>query len=251
MTRMSPPGSPFAETVAARRTFGTFLKIADHAVLDICAQAGFDFAIVDLQHSQIPEGEALRLVNRGWIQGFPVVVRLPDPDSALCNRLLEAGVAGIQLAEVRRVSEIERLRAATHYPPHGHRSVSLAHPVARYGATPLREAISVGGPLLVAQIETAHTDDPVTDIVGAGIDVAFLGITDLTVDFEFDMARVEQRVDEVRGAASEKGVALGVFAADPTSIIDGATYVAVSSDVTLLTRSFSQTVATARDKERH
>jgi 4-hydroxy-2-oxoheptanedioate aldolase len=227
------------------RIVGTFLKLPATETVDIAALAGFDFGIVDREHSQLGERDALRLVRHASAMGFPTVVRVAGLDSAAINRLLEAGAAGIQLSSVRTAGEVRELVAATRYAPDGRRSVSLAHPSAGYGAVPLREALRVEPPLLIGQIETAETDDLLDEIVAAGLDVVFIGVTDLTVDVEFDAERARQRVEEITKATEAAGLVLGTFAADAASIPGGARYVAVSSDLAMLRAAASGVVADA------
>ena len=69
--------------------------------------------------------------------GFSAVARIAANDPGLVNRLLEAGATGIQLSTVVAAEQVRDLVRATRYAPAGRRSVSLAHPVAGYGATPL------------------------------------------------------------------------------------------------------------------
>src|SRR5439155_26958930 len=136
------------------------------------------------------------------------LVRIHELDRALVNRALEAGAAGIQLSSVRTAAEVRALREACLYAPAGNRSVSLAHGPARYGVVGLADYIaSVEPPLLVAQIETRETDDPLEEILKAGVDVAFVGLTDLTVEYELDAEQVRARVDDVAAAAAAAGVA--------------------------------------------
>jgi 4-hydroxy-2-oxoheptanedioate aldolase len=218
-----------------RQLAGTFLKLPALEVVEIAA-AELDFAVVDLEHSQLAEGDALRLVRHAWALGFPAVVRLHELDRALVNRLLEAGAAGIQLSSVRRVAEVEALRAACIYAPGGTRSISLAHPLARYGATPLRDYLAEQEtPLLVAQIETAETDDPLDAILAAGVDVAFVGVTDLSVDLALDGERVEARVAQIAAAADAAGVVLGGFGTD-----ERWRYAVASSDLALLREAYAR-----------
>jgi 2-keto-3-deoxy-L-rhamnonate aldolase RhmA len=228
------------------RLTGTFLKLPATEVVDILALAGFDFAIVDREHSQLDEGSALRLVRHAAAIGFPAVVRVPDVEAGAVNRLLEAGAAGIQLSTVRSAAQVRALVGATRYAPGGYRSVSLAHPMAGYGAAPLQEAVGEEPPLVVGQIETAESDDPLDEILGAGLDVAFLGVTDLTVALDFDADRVRHRIEEVTKATQATGVALGAFAADAASIPEGARYVAVSSDLAMLRAAAGRVVGDAR-----
>jgi 4-hydroxy-2-oxoheptanedioate aldolase len=194
---------------------GLFLKLPATDVVDLAQGAGFDFAIVDLEHSQLTEGDALRLVAHGRALGFPLLVRLPQVDPGLVNRLLEAGARGIQLSTVRRADQIQALRRASRYAPHGGRSISLAHAGAGFGAVPVATYLrDTRAPLLVAQLETARTDDPLEDILAAGADVAFVGSLDLLVDVELDAAACDARIAEIAAAARRAGVALGGYRLD-------------------------------------
>jgi 4-hydroxy-2-oxoheptanedioate aldolase len=227
------------------RVIGTFLKLPATEAVDVVALAGFDFAIVDREHSQLDEGEALRLVRHASAIGFPVVVRVPDGDAAAVNRLLEAGADGIQLSSVRSVEQVRALVDASRYAPAGSRSVSLAHPMAGYGALPLRDAVETLPPLLIGQIETAEVDDPLDEIL-AGLDVAFLGITDLTVGLRFDTERLRERVEEIAKATQATDTVLGAFAADGSAVPEGVRYIALSSDLALLRAAAIRIVDDAR-----
>src|ERR671923_970565 len=124
-----------------RRRKGLFVKLAATEVIDVAARCGADFVVVDLEHSQLSEADALRLVRHAAAIGLPAFVRVPVLDRGQVNRLLEAGARGIQLSSVRSVAQVEALRAATRYAPEGDRSVSVAHPGAAYGDVPLPEYI--------------------------------------------------------------------------------------------------------------
>ncbi|HYY04965.1 MAG TPA: aldolase/citrate lyase family protein [Candidatus Limnocylindria bacterium] len=219
------------ELVNRRR--GLFVKLPSTEVIDVIAASGLDFAVIDLEHSQLGESEARALVRHARAMSFPALVRIPEPDRGAVNRLLEAGAAGIQLSTVRTVAEMRALRDATRYAPQGARSISLSHPEAGYGAVSLEDYLrsaEAHPALLVAQIETAETLDPLDEILAAGPDVAFLGLTDLSVDLGLDSSRVRARVDEVAAAAERAGVALGAFGLDDPRVV----YQLVSSDLALL-----------------
>ena len=215
--------------LAGGRAVGTFVKLAALESVDICA-ATLDFCVVDHEHSQLGESDVLRLVRHAAALGFPAVVRIPEVDRGAVNRLLESGAAGIQLSSVRRAADVRALRDAARYAPDGTRSISLAHPGAGYGATPLHRYLTgAEPPLLVIQLETRDTDDALTDICSAGADVVFLGLTDLLVDCNLDEQAARARADEIAAAAADAEVALGGFCADERFV-----YSVVSSDVALL-----------------
>jgi len=216
------------------RLEGTFIKLPAPEVVEIAA-AALDFAIVDLEHSQLGESEALRLVRHARALGFPALVRAHELDRSLVNRALEAGAAGIQLSSVRSVAEVRALRQACLYAPEGTRSISLAHGPARYGALSLADYLAtLEPPLLVVQIETAETDDPLEAILGAGADVVFVGVTDLTLEYGLDRERARARVDEVAAAAAAAGVAFGGFGDD-----ERFRYAVTSSDLALLRKAYA------------
>lgn len=217
------------EALSRHRLVGTFIKLPALESVDVCA-ASLDFCVVDHEHSQLAEADVLRLVRHAAAIGFPAVVRIPQVDRGLVNRLLEAGAAGIQLSSVRRVDDVRALREATRYAPEGTRSISLAHPAARYGATPLREYVAgARPPLVVIQLETRETDDPLPEICAAGADVVFLGLTDLLVDCGLDEDAARTRADAIVAAAAGAGAVIGGFGAD-----ERFRYSVVSSDIALL-----------------
>jgi 4-hydroxy-2-oxoheptanedioate aldolase len=130
---------------------------------------------------------------------------------------------------------VQALVSAAAYAPGGSRSISLAHPQARYGGVPLREYLSSAEPpLVVIQLETRETDDPPAELCRAGADVAFLGFTDLLVDCGLDDDAAAARADELAEAVAEAGIALGGFGAE-----ERFRYSVVSSDVALLREAVS------------
>ena len=220
------------------RARGIFIKLPATDVIDLAAATGFQFAVVDLEHSQLSEADARGLVRHARAIGFPALVRIPEPDRGLVNRLLEAGAAGIQLSTVRSAADVNALRAQMSYAPDGARSISLAHPQASYGAVSLADYLNAQRaerPVLVAQIETARTDDPLDVIAEARPDVIFIGTTDLAVDLELDDERVRARIEEIADAATRASVPLGAFGLDDERIV----YQIMASDLSLLRTAFA------------
>jgi 4-hydroxy-2-oxoheptanedioate aldolase len=235
---------------------GTFVKLPALESVDIVAGAGFDLALVDGEHAQLDEAACLALVRHAAALGLPAVVRIPAIDAGYVNRLLEAGAAGIQLSTLRACGERDALVSATRYPPHGTRSVSLAHPAAQYGGVPIAEYLerSRGGwPLLVGQIETATTVDPLADLL-PGLDVAFIGTTDLSVDLGkpglLEDERVRARVAEIASAAERASVALGAWVpnADMLKALGGMKlrYVVVGSELQVMRAGLASALAATR-----
>ncbi len=243
---MTAPWTTLRERIAQGRVLGTFLKLPATETVDLAA-AQLDFAVVDLEHSQLDELEARRLVRHGAAIGFPLLVRLPLPTRDRVNRILEAGAAGIQVPTVRSAATVADTRDLMRYPPLGNRSISLAQAPAAYGATAVREFLDEqgDGPLLVAQIETAEPADPLARIAAAGPDVLFVGPLDHSVELGLDDGRVRDRIAEIERTAAGAGIALGGAAIDN----DAVRYDVVGSDVALLRAGLTD-VAEA-ERKRH
>src|SRR3954454_23705514 len=105
---MSVPVSRLRRLLDERRLVGTFVKLPALESVEIAA-AELDFAVVDLEHSQLSEAGPLRLVSHARAVGMPAVGRIREVDRGLVNRLREAGAAGLQLSSVRRVAEVRAL----------------------------------------------------------------------------------------------------------------------------------------------
>jgi len=230
------------DALVARPVVGTFLKLPRPEVVDVLADCGIDFVVCDLEHAQMSEREARDAVRAGRAVDLPVVVRVPDLDRGLINRLLEAGAAGIQLARAESGTGAS-LCDLMRYPPDGTRSVSPAQPAARYGSVPLATFLprSNADVLAVGQLETASAAaDP--DAAVAGLDVAFIGPVDLRVALghpgEPDHEDVTRAVAAIRAAAGRAGVPTGTYVAGreelAAAVRDGYRYVLVSSDLALL-----------------
>jgi len=227
------------------RNLGLFVKLPSTQGIEIAASAGFDFAVIDLEHSQLGEADAIRLAAHAAALSFPALVRVPELDRGAVNRLLEAGAIGIQLSTVRRAAQVRELRAATRYSPGGDRSISLAHARADYGAKSMGDYLAAedsSPPLLVAQIETAETDDPLAEIVAAAPDVVFIGTADLSADLGLDREAFDRRVAEIADAVDSAGAVLGAIGLDDPRV----RYRLLSSDLALLRSAAATTMGEAR-----
>jgi 2-keto-3-deoxy-L-rhamnonate aldolase RhmA len=229
--------------LAERPCFGTFLKLPRPEVVDLLAIAGFDFVICDMEHAQMSEAEARVVILECVAVGLPVVVRLPDPAQGLVNRFLEAGAVGIQMPRLHTRAQARGLHAMLHFPPTGTRSVGNANRWAGYGAVPVQRYLEEGNAraLAIGMFETRELEPPLETLM-EGLDVAFIGPMDLSVDYgvpgQFDHAEVVARIREVELAAARTKTAMGAFVGSVEQaaklVATGYRFLAVSGDIALL-----------------
>jgi len=139
---------------------------------------------------------------------------------------------------LRSPAQLRRWRDACLFAPDGERSISLANRVAGFGASALAEFLdqeSAAPPLLVGQIETLVAE-PLAEVL-RGLDVAFVGTTDLSVSLGLPGPETLARaVESIREGAASAGVAFGGWAASTAeaAALAPTGYVVVGSDLQLL-----------------
>jgi 4-hydroxy-2-oxoheptanedioate aldolase len=238
---------------------GTFVKSADKGSAEILACAGFDFLVADLEHSSLAIADVESITRAAAVHGVPVLVRIGLHDLGAAGRILDTGVAGIQLTGVASRQSLAAASAAIRFPPAGRRSLSLSHRAARYGHLPAASFVREADErvLIVAQIGEPARCPRARRMLSAPAlpDTWFLGPVDLSNDLghpgDDGHPEVEAAFDAIVASLRARGARLGVFARDVTEsrswIERGATFIIVGSDVMLLAAAARQVVAAWRE----
>lgn len=248
--------TPLRTRTADGPCFGTFVKMPGGEVIELLANSGFDFAVVDLEHSQLSYDEVRLSLHVARATGLEIIVRIPTLDTGLANRLIEAGAAGIQLSSVRSAATAHQLQQCLRYAPLGSRSISLTQPRARFGAVPLAHYLEQfsADPLVIGQLETADYDDDLGDVVSP-LDIAFVGTLDLSVSVgtpgDHTSPAGRKVLDSIIDAAARNHTPLGIAAAGPAeaaaAAAAGINYVVVGSDVGILRGAATELVRQLHD----
>ncbi|MCI4665981.1 MAG: aldolase/citrate lyase family protein [Neomegalonema sp.] len=178
---MELPRNPFkAAIIEGRRQLGLWLTINDAAIAEMLAGCGYDWILIDLEHSSIEPASAPGLLQA--MAPYPVhpIVRPASLDPTEIKRLLDRGVQSILVPFVQSVEDAQRAAAAVAYPPDGMRGLAGLTRATRYGAVEdyhrrAREEIC-----LIIQIETRAALDQLEAIAAVpGVDAVFVGPADL------------------------------------------------------------------------
>lgn len=233
----------------------TFVKSEDPAIAELLGLSGFDVLIADLEHSTLSLGDVAAIERSSPV---PVLVRVPRGRFGDVGRLLEAGVAGVQVPDVRTSETLAEARAHMRFGSEGIRGLALSHRAGRYGGVPAVDYIAAARRdcVLVAQVESAVGVEALGRLVHAEDtpDVWLLGPTDLSADLGRPGETQHPEVEDVLMRAADTilaaGQRLGAFAVDEDEALRwrerGATFVAIGSDVTLLAGRARQAVAAWR-----
>ncbi|ANC31985.1 HpcH/HpaI aldolase family protein [Isoptericola dokdonensis] len=235
-----------ALAAADRPLAGMWVCSGSPLVAEICADAGLDWLLVDMEHG--PNDLPSVLAQLQAVAAFPVapLVRVPSDDAVTIKQVLDLGAQNLLVPMVSSAAQARAAVEAVHYPPRGRRGVGSA--LARSGRwnrvdgylTDAADHVS-----LFVQVEDVDGVAAAAEIAAVdGVDGVFVGPSDLAASLGLlgqqthpDVrAAVLRTFDAVRAA----GKPVGVNAFDPAVaeayLAAGASFVLVGADVALLAR---------------
>ncbi len=241
---------------ANKKQVGFWLTLGSTTVTEIAAGAGFDWLLVDMEHSanELPDvQDHLRAAVGGTAEA---VVRIPWNEPVLVKRMLDIGARSLMFPYVQNADEARRAVAATRYPPAGVRGFAGAARGSNYGrvadyAKRIAEEICV-----VVQIETPQAVAAIPQIAAVdGVDGVFIGPNDLAANMghlaNAGAPEVKALVRDAVAAIRKTGKAAGIlnFKEDEARELfkSGVSFIAVSGDAALMARQTERVVAAFRD----
>ncbi len=226
---------------------GPFMNCAYPAFIEICGHAGFDFAVIDMEHGPLHTLGAEDLCRAADCVGLAPVVRVRKNDAPQIQRALDIGSAGVQVPQIETKADAEACIKGAKYSPLGSRGLSFATRAGMYTAAGVQITDQLNEQsLVVVHVEGKRGVENIAEIVSVPhIDVIFLGPYDLSqslgIPGQVRDARVinlmEQCVTTIRNA----GKAVGTFADNPEIaqqwIDRGIQYVGLGADVSIFLRA--------------
>jgi 2-keto-3-deoxy-L-rhamnonate aldolase RhmA len=199
---------------------GGWISLTDPAVVEILARSGFDFLIIDAEHSPITIETMRNLVIAAKDSPTGLLVRVPWNDPILIKPILDLGVDGILVPMVNSGDEARRAVAACKYPPQGIRSVG-AWRASDYYRDDDAYILSANDEIVV-MIQIEHIDgvNAVDDIVQVqGLDAIFVGPSDLAASMnhfnELRHPEVMKAIEHVAARAGAADIVFGIGLGDP------------------------------------
>jgi 4-hydroxy-2-oxoheptanedioate aldolase len=215
--------------------------------------AGYDWALIDLEHGAGGEPEALSQMQALEATPAAPVVRVESNARQRAHRVLDSGACGIMFPHIDTAEQAREAVAAMRYPPEGVRGVAFANRACGFGSNfrPYMEA-SLGSLLCIVQIETPEAVANADAIAAVdGVDVLFIGPSDLSHSLgilgQFDHPRYVDAVDKTAAAGARHGKATGILLPKPEDLgfyrQRGFTFLASGSDGVLLNNAARALVA--------
>jgi 2-keto-3-deoxy-L-rhamnonate aldolase RhmA len=239
-------------------TLGSWITLGHPAIGEIMAKAGFDWLVVDLEHSVISIEAAGDLIRTIDLCGVAPLVRLTSNNSDQIKRVMDAGAHGIVVPMVNSAAEAAKAVAATRYAPRGTRGVGLGR-AQGYGVN-FKDYLhwQAEGPVVFVQIEHIDAINRLDEILTEpGVDGFIIGPYDLSCSMgmpgQFERAEFIEAMALIRETAKRLGCPAGLHIVEPDlqlleqTIAQGYSVIAYSVDIRLLDVGVRQGLAKMRE----
>jgi 4-hydroxy-2-oxoheptanedioate aldolase len=254
---MKLASNPFTKALKAQdKQIGLWVSLANNFAAEVTAHSGFDWALVDMEHSPNDYFSVL-----GQLQAFApsettAIVRPEWNEPVIVKRLLDMGVEGLLFPMIQSVEEAKQAVAATRYPPNGIRGFSGGTRATKFGRVKDYVARIEDETTVILQLETAAAIKLAVEIGTVdGVSGIFFGPADIAADIGLVGQPLHKDVwDFIKPAAKaliDKGVPVGTLVNDTTFaadlLNDGFTFVACATDTMLLAKASDAALATVKD----
>jgi 2-keto-3-deoxy-L-rhamnonate aldolase RhmA len=207
----------------SKHSIGTWLSLPNESVAEIFAKAGYEWVVIDLEHSAININQAEQLIRVIDLAGSKPFVRLSGHSASQIKRVLDAGAKGILAPMVELQAQIEGIVAACHYPPRGNRGMGLARAQGYGEANAKSEYITTTSKHIeiYAQIESVAGIANLDSIFSQEIDGYFIGPYDLSASLGnpgiFDSDDFIEAEEQILKASQRHQVKAGYHLVEPNA----------------------------------
>jgi len=162
-------------------TIGSWVTLGHPSIAEIMASAGFDWLVLDMEHSVLELGEVQAIIQVLDAKQCPAIVRLTSNHPDQIKRVMDAGATGVMVPMIKSAADAEAAVAGVYYPPRGQRGVGLAR-AQGYGSSfqAYRQWLEENA-VIVVMIEHVDAVKAIDEILAVpGIDAYIIGPYDLS-----------------------------------------------------------------------
>lgn len=229
---------------AGKHQLGIWNTMGGNTVPELLAGAGFDWVLVDCEHSAVETIEVLPALQA--IAAYPevsAVVRPAENSPVLFKRLLDLGAQTLLVPYVQSAEEARNAVNAMRYGPNGVRGMAGMTRATRYGRVDDYFNQVEDELCLVVQVETVDGLNALEAIATTdGVDGVFIGPADLSASMglpgQTSHPKVREAINDAIARLQVLGVPSGILTLDTDEgasfINQGTNFTAVGVDLALL-----------------
>jgi len=215
-----------AETAKKAMRLGPFVKVARPEMIEAIALAGFDLAVVDMEHVPVSQSDLYPLVLAAERRNLQLIVRIPAREEPYFKWCLDLGIRHIQVPFVETAQDVATCVQNSYFGPQGMRGMCRFVRSADFSAKPRDEYMAGANETtqLILQVEGQRGVANLPEILDAAPkgSVLFIGPYDLSQSLgkpgQIWDPEVVGQIESVVVKCTAKGVGVGIFTDTPEGI---------------------------------
>jgi 2-keto-3-deoxy-L-rhamnonate aldolase RhmA len=168
-----------------KSVIGTMVvEIRQPSVMQLLANAGFDFVIIDNEHGPFSIESIADLSRAAKQVGLTPIVRVPDWSYPHLAQPLDAGAQGLMIPRIANAQQVREVAQMVKYPPAGRRGSAQARGYTGFKTGSVSDVMATVNDetLLIIQVETREATENLEQIAAVeGVDVLLVGPNDLSI----------------------------------------------------------------------
>lgn len=201
---------------------GTWMFIPSPDLMEIVGLAGFDFAVIDMEHSPITYADSIAMMRAAESRHLTPIVRVSSLDASSILRSLDSGAHGIQLPHIENKQDCLDAVKYIKYFPQGERGLGTTTRGGNYSLKGIQEHIQKMNAtnLVIVSLESEGSILGLSEMLDVeGIDVIYIAPYDLSQSLglpgEVEHPKVLHCLEKTAQKIREAGRIAGSFASTP------------------------------------
>ncbi len=258
-----PPNRLKRNLLAGRLQVGMFVaEFRQPSVMQILANAGFDFALIDNEHGGFGIETIGDLSRAAVLMGITPLVRVPDIAYPYIAQTLDVGAQGLMIPRVTNAEQVRSVVQQMRYPPLGERGSALERGFTRFRRAPVQEVLDSvhRETMLVIQIETRQALENLDEILAVpGVDVALIGPNDLGIALgvpgQLEAPVLVEAIEKTISTCQQRLVCPAIAMGDPRLAVAwarrGMRMILAGSEIALMMRAGQEVLTAIQDGVAH
>ncbi|MDM8520725.1 aldolase/citrate lyase family protein [Anaerolineales bacterium HSG6] len=213
-----PPNRLKRAIHAGQHVVGTMLaEIRQPSVMQLLANAEFDFVIIDNEHGGFNVETLADLSRAAQYVGLTPIVRVPDLSYAHIAQTLDVGAQGIMIPRITSAQQVRDVVDMMKYPPMGIRGNASSRGYTNFKSGPVEDIMLTANEetILIVQIETREALDELEEIVNTpGVYAILVGPNDLSISLgipgQYNSMMMQAAIHKVITVCQKHGVCPGI-----------------------------------------
>ena len=203
--------------ISGEVVYGPFMKTIDPAFVESAGYAGFDFAVLDLEHGPVSFQQLQNLIRAAEVSGIFPIVRTPPGNLHRIGAVQDIGAGGVMVPQVLNAREARLAVKSAKFHPKGERGVCAFVRAAKYSAIESQVYFNeANNNILILQLEGTEALENIDEIMQVpDIDILFIGPFDLSqslgVPGQINHPTVVSSMQEIVKKAKSGGQMVGTF----------------------------------------